>query len=232
MNYYTKKRTESAFNGSVKSLIIHFIILVVFSTTILLIYFAPKLKDNPKPNELREQFFIEYGALHESFKAMQAKNFLASNLNRSPSFARKFGGFFKLESICDDYFDSCLWNNLTYKTLDGGIIPSYLGVPNVGQFKTRTGALYLLYSNGSEMWILIDVNGIKKLPNRLGLDTFAFFIDDDESTVKLMGADGTPFKMMDLYCNPYTSNKYNGMSCPIKATLDQDYFDDMIKILY
>lgn len=233
MNYYTKKpNNNSAFTVSAKTVLKQFLLFIVIVASILLIAYAPKIKDNPNPAELREQFFAEYGKFYEAFRIMEAKNFLVSNLNRTPSFGRKFGGFFELESLCDDFLDSCLWNNITYKTLDGEIIPAYLGAPNLGQFRTRSGALYMLYGYGNEMWIFVDINGIKKLPNRFGLDIFAFYIGEDAMSLKLMGAEGTPFQTMNLYCNPYTSNKYNGLSCPIKATLDKEYFNDMHKILY
>ena len=233
MNYNTNKSDKgSAFTVSGMTVLKQFILFIVIVASILVIAYAPKLKDNPNPTELREQFFAEYGRFYEAYRAMEHRGFLAANLNRTPSFGRKFGGFFDLESLCEDYFDTCLWNNLTYKTLDGEIIPAYLGSPNVGQFRTKSGALYLLYSYGNEMWIFVDVNGIKKLPNRFGFDIFAFYIGDEDLSLKLMGAEGTPFQTMNLYCNPYTSNKYNGMSCPIKAILDKDFFIDMHKILY
>lgn len=233
MNYFTKKDDKkSAFTVSTKTVIIQFTIFILFVLTILGIAYIPKLRENPKPVELKEQFFQEYGNFYEAFRVMQLKSFLESDLNRTPSFGRKFAGFFKIESTCEDYFDACLWNNLTYKTLDGEIIPAYMGAPNVGQFRTRTGALYMLYGYANEMWVFVDVNGIKKGPNRFGIDTFAFFIDEEGSSLKLMGAQGTPFQIMDLYCNPYTSNKYNGLACPIKATIDQEYFKDTVNILY
>ena len=164
---------------------------------------------------------------------MHSRNFDFEQNNKSHHFLKKFAGFFDLESVCESYTEPCLWNNLTYKTLDGEITPAYYGTPNIGQFITKSGALYMLYTYGeNDLWAFVDINGIRKRPNRFGIDVFLFYIPANTGILRYMGASGTPYQSISLYCNPYVSNKFNGFSCPYKAVLDRNYFEEAIALMY
>lgn len=184
------------------------------------------------PSDLQYKFIKEYSDLNNAYQMMKKKDFDFEVRDKRHGFARKFAGFFKLESVCEDYSDACLWNNITYKTLDGNIIAVYLGAPNVGQFRTVSGALYMLYSFENDLWIMVDTNGIVKGPNRFGVDLFGYYIRDNNSGLKFMGERTTPYSNLVLYCNPEESNKYNGLSCPYKAFIDKEYFPSTIEKLY
>ena len=185
------------------------------------------------PEETRNRFFEEAQALGTAVSDMHQRGFDLVGYKKNRQFFKRFAGFFDLEGVCDNYSDPCLWNNMTYKTLDGEITPSYYNTPNVGQFRTKSGALYMLYSyEDNDLRIFVDINGIKQKPNRFGMDVFAFYVDTYSGALRYMGEDGTPYKELNLYCNPYVSNKYNGISCPYKAVLDKDYFIDTFKVVY
>lgn len=185
------------------------------------------------PASAKEMFYSEVSNFYTVYKGMMEKDFDFSVYKKNPKFFKKFAGFFNLSSTCSDYTEPCLWNSMTYKTLDGEISPSYFGVPNVGQFITKSGALYMLYAyEDNNLWIFVDVNGIKGKPNRFGVDVFSFYIDSGNPELQYMGAKGTPYKSLNLYCNPYDSNKYNGLACSYKVVLDENYFDDTFKALF
>lgn len=232
MSYYTKIKEKKKIEFSWKKFLIKFAITlgIIFIASLAII--IPKMSNRLNPEHLQARFMLEYNDLKQAYKAMQKKGFDVILVKVDNNFAKKFAGYFKLESTCDDYSDACLFNNLTYKTLDGKIIPLYYGAPNVGQFRTRSGALYMLYWYGDSLWVFIDINGIAQKPNRFGLDLFAFLINENDRQLRMMGSKGTPFIDMDLYCNPLISNKFNGLSCPFKAVMDQDYFEKTIKDLH
>lgn len=232
MSYYDKKREKVVAQISLKNILFNLLVFFIMTGVIAFLFSVPKIRDTYNPTELRQQFLAEHTEFVEAFRLMKERNFNFQELNKSHAYAKKFAGFFKLEGLCDDYFEACLFNNLTYRTLDGGIVPSYFGSPNVGQFRTRSGALYLIYKYENDLWIFVDVNGIKKKPNRFGVDIFGFYIDEDGNSLKAMGTAGTPFQSINEYCNPKISNRYNGMSCPIKALIDDDYFVNTIKTLF
>ena len=186
-----------------------------------------------QPEETREKFIEEARIFYSTVDNMRSKNFDLVGFKKDRTFFKKFAGFFDIDGVCDNYTDPCLWNNMTYKTLDGEITPSFYRTPNIGQFRTKTGALYMLYSyDENDLRVFVDINGINKKPNRFGADVFAFYMDSYSGDLKYMGDAGTPYRNMNLYCNPYTSNKFNGFACPYKAILDKEYFNDTFKVIY
>ena len=205
--------------------------LVIFSIIIAIVCgFIYKYRVDPI--QLQSKFFNSYNELNDAYRLMKSKNMDFENIQNPNSYIKKFAGYFKLESLCSDFSEPCLWNNFTYKTLDGGIIPVYYGRPNVGQFITRSGALFMIYEEDDSIRIYIDTNGIYRKPNRFGLDLFAFYIKDNKTGLQVMGDKNTPYRNISFFCNPYVSNKYNGMACPFKAIYDNNFFENTIKILY
>ena len=95
-----------------------------------------------------------------------------------------------------------------------------------GQFILNDGTLILLENpdviNGSP-FITVDVNGVKKKPNRWGHDLFTFQIACDGKLLP-MGAQGTDYTNLSTYCSAGSQDKLNGIACAQKAITEKDYF--------
>ena len=159
-----------------KSVLLLCIISIIASLLSLFFY-----KYRVDPVQLQSKFFTSYNELSDAYKFMKNKNVDFESIENPISFYKQFAGFFQLEYLCTDFSEPCLWNNFTYKTLDGDIRPVYYGRPNIGQFITRNGALIMLYKEDNSLRIFIDTNGINRKPNRFGLDLFAFYIKDNSN---------------------------------------------------
>ena len=169
MSYYNKKfEIKDTFSPGWYLLKVALFFAVAFS--IIGIHRFYEYNSRLEPVAARERFMEEARDFHNAVENMHHKHFDFSAYKKSRVFFKKFAGFFNLESLCDNYSDACLWNNLTYRTLDGEILPVYYGTPNVGQFRVKSGALYMLYTYGeNDLWIFVDGNGINRQPNRFGL---------------------------------------------------------------
>lgn len=213
------------------------IILSLILLICLLIFYGLKKNEEIKtkltPAVTQEKFIQEVTKLYTGFAKMKKDHF--DFMDRKPKhvFTKKFAKYFDTETTCNDFYkDPCLWNNYTYKTLDGEIKPYFFGRPDIGQFITKSGALYTIYSDKDNgLSIFIDINGTKGKPNRFGIDLFGFYIDTNYPDLRCMGEIETPYVSINLYCNPYNSNKYNGLSCSYKAALENDYFNEVFKLL-
>ena len=96
-----------------------------------------------------------------------------------------------------------------------------------GQFILPDGALVMINNEGySMLYISIDVNGEGKGPNVWGRDLFTFEITS-EGKLLPMGADGTSYTDMSIYCSKSSNDKLNGIACAAKALSDPAYFKKM-----
>lgn len=192
-----------------------------------------EIKTKLTPAATQEKFIKEATNLYANFAKMKKDHFDFTNPYPKHVFTKKFAKYFDTQTTCNDFYkDPCLWNNYTYKTLDGEIKPYFFGRPDIGQFITKNGALYTIYSDKNNgLSLFIDINGIKGKPNRFGIDLFGFYIDTNFTELRCMGETETPYVSINLYCNPYNSNKYNGLSCTYKAALENDYFYEVFKLL-
>ena len=78
----------------------------------------------------------------------------------------------------------------------------------------------------SNLFISVDVNGVGKEPNAWGHDLFTFQVTDDGRLLP-MGALGTRYTNMSLYCSPTSSDEQNGIACTEKALRDSKYFKNL-----
>ena len=120
----------------------------------------------------------------------------------------------------------CNFMYKTYKDFSGKVSALCLGndyVVNVVSGST----FYFDYAGEVEdiygkQFVVIDVNGWQKRPNRSGYDLFLFSISRD-GKITAGGAD-TSFYPKGGYCNSSTTFSRNGYGCTINAINEKDYF--------
>lgn len=119
--------------------------------------------------------------------------------------------------------------NEPYKNLTGSTRMTTTFLDD-GQIAMPDGTLLMFENQGSDnvtpIYIFVDLNGYGKLPNRLGVDLFAFQLVNDE--ILPMGAIGTDFPNPDKQCSKNGSDPNNGMACTKKALSDPNYFKSML----
>ena len=120
----------------------------------------------------------------------------------------------------------CNFMYKTYKDFSGKVSAPCIGndyVVNVVSGST----FYFDFANEGEdiyekQFVVIDVNGWQKRPNRSGYDLFLFSISRD-GKVTAGGAENSQFSK-NGYCNSSTTFSRNGYGCTINAINEKDYF--------
>lgn len=95
-----------------------------------------------------------------------------------------------------------------------------------GQFIVTDGMMYFFENpgTGGNIYVSVDVNGFKKLPNRWGHDLFTFELTDTGKLLP-MGAVGTMYeKNADSYCSKTSTSSLNGIACTNRALYDQSFW--------
>lgn len=101
-----------------------------------------------------------------------------------------------------------------------------------GQFITSDGTLFLIENSATStssvlpIYITVDVNGIKKRPNRWGYDLFTFELTNSGKLLP-MGAEGTHYTDMSKYCSATNTGNTNGIACTYKALTDKNYWKNL-----
>lgn len=111
----------------------------------------------------------------------------------------------------------------TYKTYSGNI--ANVNLFDDGQIILNDGS-HMLFENpggGIPVYVSIDVNGYKKLPNKWGEDVFTFQLMNDGKLLP-MGAEGTSFRNTAIYCSKTSSHVYNGIACANRAIYDSSFW--------
>ncbi len=209
------------------------VLLLILFLLLLLWYILPKFSRQVKAVQFKNQYFKIYREFSQAVGFMQEKDeFNLASYAEGKTFIKNFAVFFKVGSLCKKNNNKlCLAGKPAYSTLDGNYYPQFINYPNIGQFVLSDDTLVILNNIDDNLWINVDINGIKHKPNKLGLDVFTFYVSSDELNLKLMGASNTPYKEISKYCDPKNSNEFNGLPCSYKAILDKDYFHDMQKYL-
>ena len=115
----------------------------------------------------------------------------------------------------------------TYNNKNG--IDNYL--MDDGQFITSDGTLFLIENSATStsnilpIYITVDVNGIKKKPNRWGYDLFTFQLMNNGKLLP-MGAEGTDYSAEE-YCSATNAGNQNGIACTHKALTDKNYWKNL-----
>lgn len=137
-------------------------------------------------------------------------------------------GYNDADTACIKNYSDSEKNSNIYKNFNGtnSIDLRYI---DDGQFVLTDGSIILIenaMSNG-DVLISIDVNGYKKLPNRLGQDLFMFQINQDGKLLP-MGAYGTGFyNKNDSFCSKTSTNSNNGAGCTYKALSDPTFWKNL-----
>ena len=100
-----------------------------------------------------------------------------------------------------------------------------------GQFMVYDGTLYMIENPNPQnlpghLFVTVDVNGYKRLPNAWGHDMFTFQIMSDGKVLP-MGAESTLYTNLDTYCSPDSNHRENGIGCTEKALTDKNYFKNL-----
>ncbi|MBR1424669.1 hypothetical protein IJ579_03810 [bacterium] len=209
-------------------------VLSLLFGALLIFYVFPKISSSVSSIQYKNQYFKVYREFSQAVALLQYKeeDFISSAKGSPEYFIEEFSSLFATDSLCKTEAPHCLTEGrLAYSTLDGRYYPEFLNKPNVGQFVLLDDVLVIVNLIDDNLWITVDINGIKKRPNRLGLDVFTFFLGGDELNLRLMGSSGTPYMNLGKYCSLFESNEYNGLPCAYKAILDREYFNDIKKYL-
>lgn len=199
----------------------------------------PTLVNNYRKKQFETGLKKEYSVLLQALDMYKQDN--ETPLKREDTdqslaeFKNKIKPYLKILVDCGDYQSGeykgqCVLNGYytqdkkyTYKTYSGNIANENLF--DDGQIILNDGSL-LLFENpggGSAVYVSIDVNGYKKLPNKWGEDVFTFQLMNDGKLLP-MGAEGTNFRNTATYCSKTSSNQFNGIACANRAIYDSSFW--------
>ena len=189
----------------------------------------PTLMTNIKAQKMRTAFLKQYSVIQQVFKQMESDDIsLDPSTYAASTFYKTFANYLTGATLCSARSDNELCYHLgsnVYK----GILRYYL---DDGNIVMKDGTL-LMFENTvktthTNVFITVDLNGIKNPPNALGFDTFTFEFKD--GVLRTMGDKDTQYQG-DEYCdldkvlnetNTYEVN--HGIACAQKAKEDSDYF--------
>lgn len=209
----------------------------------------PNLINNYKAKLLRTQFFKSYSVVAQTLKLMQNDDISADPRDYTgDNYFREFAKYLNAPTICsgrdyDGKKNSAPAGCYIYKiyTSDedyAGEQYSYLtsksklndGSFNNGEIMLTDGTL-IFFDDGPirEGWkgvmVMVDINGYKKGPNKLGYDFFAFEILD--GALYTIGDTETSYKIKEK-CD-LDSKNLQGWQCGTLAKSDADYFKKVVK---
>lgn len=197
----------------------------------------PALINNYKAKRLRTQFLKSYSIIQQVFKQMEVDDVsLDPNTYDASSFYKVFARYLSGASLCaGSSAKSPLCPNAQTRAdnLYKGINNYYL---DDGAILLQDGTL-LMFENtvktaNPNVFVTVDLNGIKNLPNMEGFDVFTFQFQD--GVLRTMGDEETTYRG-DEYCDldkVRTSNNPNnnfGIACAQKAKEDASYFQKLVK---
>lgn len=184
----------------------------------------PTLINDKQNKELEAGFKKAYSILQAAFNKMGYDEGQIINSENYPSwkFVDKFKTYFQ---------DTCENNTNCNITINYGDYKSYnnghmeLSWLDDGKIMLPDGMLIMIENpavNAGRLYISVDVNGLKKRPNRWGYDLFTFQVTSDG---KLLpgGAKGTDMEAEE-FCSISKTSIYNGFGCAYRAIAESDYF--------
>lgn len=199
----------------------------------------PNLMTAYKARVLRSQFMKSYSLIQQAYKMMEADGQATypsyyDRMSNGTQFSEVFKHYFTGITACSYRKNAPCFNDTVspYKSLDGGTKASVHYFDD-GQFALKDGTLLMIENPSGvtgtiQVWVSVDINGIKGQPNQLGVDVFTFELTDDG--FKAMGDDGTKF-VGDSFCSLSGKGYRNGMSCANKAKNDPDYFKRISRVI-
>ena len=198
----------------------------------------PSLINNSQNRELQSALNKNYSVISQALDLMKAD--IGGDINPADYAAREFfrnyKNYFKLISqssgtgvlsgIQEEGDTSTLRVFTGYKTYSG-LAALKTDFFDDGQILLPDGSLLMIENNGSgKIFITVDINGVNKKPNIWGRDLFTFEITSKGKLLP-MGAEGTNYTDINLYCSKTSNNRLNGIACTSSALSDKDYFKKM-----
>lgn len=199
----------------------------------------PGLMTAHKAHRMHAQFLKSYSTVQQVFKQMEADDVSTdpSTYNRATeegifynTFKRYIAGVTDCETggrkslPCYNIKDT----TKGYKSLTGNTFLSSAYFDD-GQLVLQDGTLLLFEQPAYTpyIWIMIDINGFKEGPNRMGYDLFVFHFKDGE--LRTMGDPKTSYNVIKVYCDLNSTSPLNGIACAQRAKNETDYFKWVIK---
>ena len=206
----------------------------------------PSLINITQGKELEAQYKKAYSTLSQAVLRMNAEQgYIATWNSYSPcstEFANVFNKYFVLYTNCGKSgCVSSLEKDEEGKDLGLKGYKSYTGRSSIaaawfddGQFISSDGTFVAINhcDQKNKITIGIDINGMKKHPNKIGHDFFLFQIQEDGKLLP-MGAEGTTSNGWsgnpDNFCSKTSTGGSNGFTCAYKASYDKDFFKNLPK---
>ena len=122
-------------------------------------------------------------------------------------------------------------NMKEYKTYNNKVNTSSYYMEGGGFILPDSVAIYIENYNPKNLMLSVDVNGVRKRPNRWGHDLFTFSIDNETGKLIPNGVKGAQFDdtQREMYCSLTGSDKNNGITCSYYALTNPDYFKKLPK---
>ena len=200
----------------------------------------PGLMTAHKANRMHAQFLKSYSTVQQVFKQMEADDVSTdpSTYNRATAegtFYNTFKKYIAGVTDCGTHTRKSMpcykISDTTkgYKSLNGNtfLAKDYF---DDGQLALQDGTLLFFEQPlipNPYIWVMVDINGFKEGPNRLGYDLFVFHFQDGE--LRTMGDPRTSLNNMKIYCDLKSTDPFNGIACAQRAKNEADYFKWVIK---
>lgn len=204
----------------------------------------PGLMTAHKAHRMRAQFLKSYSTVQQVFKQMESDDISTDPStyvrNNIPDgvFYNTFKKYLTGITDCGIYSSKTLpcykLSDKTkgYKSLTGNTLLGSAYFDD-GQFAMQDGTLllfeqpYLGSQTNAYIWVMVDINGFKEGPNRMGYDLFVFHFQDGE--LRTMGDSRTMYNNLEQYCSLNSNQYLNGIACAQRAKSEADYFKWVIK---
>ena len=200
----------------------------------------PGLMTAHKAHRMHAQFLKSYSTVQQVFKQMEA-----DDVSTDPStyvrnttegtFYNTFKKYLTGITDCGQFSEKSLPcykiadTTKGYKPLTGNTFIDKQFFDDF-QLALQDGTLLIFEQpnvSNPYIWVMVDINGFKEGPNRMGYDLFVFHFQDGE--LRTMGDPRTSYNNMKTYCDLKSTSTLNGLACAQRAKSEADYFKWVIK---
>lgn len=200
----------------------------------------PGLMTAHKAHRMHAQFLKSYSTVQQVFKQMEADDVSTdpSTYKRNTTegtFYNTFKRYIAGATDCRTFTTKALpCYNVSdtkkgYKPLTGNTFIDKQFFDD-GQLALQDGTLLIFEQpsvSNPYIWVMVDINGFKEGPNRMGYDLFVFHFQDGE--LRTMGDSRTMYNNLEQYCSLNSNQYLNGVACAQRAKSEADYFKWVIK---
>ena len=182
------------FNSSYNAFTLAEILITLGIIGVVAAMTIPNIISTYKAARLRSQFLKSYSTIQQAFRQMRADDIstdFSDYVSNSGSLYSVLKSYFSGVHDCGHYLNTssalpCAGAYPTYKTLDGKNTV-YRNWFDDGQFVLSDSTLIFIENpnmESSHVYILIDLNGYARMPNRLGYDLFVLqFVNQELVTM-------------------------------------------------